>query len=118
MELFGPDFEQYEEVQAELDRIAIAEADREAEANAINSASYSVAVDKSKAKKGRIVAKSTGFKYQFQTMESIGVPCSEIRRFADPLYWVTYFLPLAMVSFLIYYAKSSMLSWLLVFKGR
>lgn len=51
MELFGPDFEQYEEVQAELDRIAIAEADREAEANAINSASYSVAVDKSKAKK-------------------------------------------------------------------
>ena len=35
MELFGPDFEQYEEVQAELDCIAIdiAEVEREAEVN-------------------------------------------------------------------------------------
>ena len=35
MELFGPDFEQYEEVQADLDCIAIdiAEVEREAEVN-------------------------------------------------------------------------------------
>ena len=54
MELFGPDFEQYEEVQAELDRFA--EAEREAEVtlvSASNTAPYSVPVDKSKAKKER-----------------------------------------------------------------
>ena len=105
MELFGPDFEQYEEVQAGLDRIAIAEAEREAEitlAIASNRAPYSVPVDKSKAKKGKIVAKSTGFKYQFQILESIGIPRPEIRRFADPRHWLTYFPPLAIVSFLIY----------------
>ena len=66
MELFGPDFEQYEEVQAELDRIAIAEAEKEAEVvNATNRAPYSAPVDKSKVRKGKIVAKFTGFKYQF-----------------------------------------------------
>jgi len=105
MELFGPDFEQYEEVQAELDRIAIAEAEREAEVtliNASNGAPYSVPVDKSKAKKGKIVAKSTGFKYQFQIMEFIGIPRSEIKRFVDPQHWLMYFPPLAIVSFLIY----------------
>jgi leucyl-tRNA synthetase len=99
MELFGPDFEQYEEVQAELDRIA--EAKREAEVTLVN-ASNSVPVDKSKAKKGKMVAKSTGFKYQFQIIESIGVPRSEIKRFADPRHWLTYFPPLAIVSFMIY----------------
>lgn len=103
MELFGPDFEQYEEVQAEFDRIAIVEEEREAEViNASNRAPYGVPVDKSKAKKGKIAAKSTGFKYQFQIMESIGVPRSEIKRFADPGHWLTYFPPLAIVSFLIY----------------
>ena len=103
MELFGPDFEQYEEAQAEFDRIAIAEAEREAEVvNASNRVPYDVPVDKSKAKKGKIVAKSSGFKYQFQIMESIGVPRSEIRRFADPRHWLTYFPPLAIVSFLTY----------------
>ena len=105
MELFGPDFEQYEEVQAELDRIAIAEAEREAEVtlvNANNRAPHSFPVNKSKAKKGKIVAKSTGFKYQFQIMESIGVPRSEIKMFADPRHWLTYFPPLAIVSFLIF----------------
>ena len=56
MELFGPDFEKYEEVQAELDRIAEAEREREAEVTLVNEsnrAPYSVPVGKSKAKKGR-----------------------------------------------------------------
>jgi leucyl-tRNA synthetase len=54
MELFGPDFEQYEQVQAELDRIA--EVEREAEVtlvNASNKAPYSISIGKSKAKKER-----------------------------------------------------------------
>ncbi len=83
--MFGPDFEHYEQVQAEL---AQAEAEEEREAPG----------DKTKAKKGKLVAKSTGLTYQFQIMESIGVPRSEIKKFADTSYWLTYFPPIAIVS--------------------
>ena len=69
MELFG---QQYEEVHADLDRIAIAEVEREAEVNAGNS----VTVDKSKGKKGKE------------------------GKFAKPRHWLTYFPPLAIVSLL------------------
>ncbi|THH03335.1 hypothetical protein EW145_g6336 [Phellinidium pouzarii] len=48
-----------------------------------------------KGKKGKVVAKATGHKFQFQIMESIGVPRLEIKKFADPLYWLTYFPPIA-----------------------
>jgi leucyl-tRNA synthetase len=92
IELFGPDFERYEEVQAELDQAA-EEKDAEISGNA-------PAIDKSKAKKGKIVAKSTGFTYQFQIMESIGVPRADIKKFADPLHWLTFFPPIAIVSLL------------------
>ncbi|KAF8153999.1 hypothetical protein B0H34DRAFT_662062 [Crassisporium funariophilum] len=85
MEMFGPDFERYEEVQAELDK---AEAEKEKEEEA-------VAGDKTKAKKGKLIAKSTGLKYQFQIMLSIAVPKEEIKKFADPLHWLTYFPPIA-----------------------
>lgn len=91
MELFGQDFENFEEVQARLDEEAEA---KEAVATPIKS---EVPLDKSKAKKGKIVAKSTGLQYQFQIMESIGVPRAEIKKFADPLYWLTYFPPIAIV---------------------
>ncbi|TFK37610.1 hypothetical protein BDQ12DRAFT_736141 [Crucibulum laeve] len=85
MELFGQDFENFEEVQAKID----AEKElKEAEAEAATA-------DKTKAKKGKIVAKSTGLTYQFQIMESIGVPRAEIKKFADPLHWLTYFPPIA-----------------------
>lgn len=96
--MFGPDFERYEQVQAEL---AQAEAEKEKEEEAVASG------DKAKAKKGKLVAKSTGLTYQFQIMESIGVPRSEIKKFADPLYWLTYFPPIAIVSNALYtYATS------------
>jgi leucyl-tRNA synthetase len=49
------------------------------------------------AKKGKVVAKNTGLKYQFQIMEQIGVPRSEIHKFADPKKWLTYFPPFATV---------------------
>ncbi|RDB19653.1 putative leucine--tRNA ligase, cytoplasmic [Hypsizygus marmoreus] len=84
MELFGPDFERYEQVQAELD----AEAEKAPEV-ADGSA------DKMKAKKGKLIAKSTGLTYQFQIMESIGVPRAEIKKFAEPQHWLTYFPPIA-----------------------
>ncbi|RXW18839.1 hypothetical protein EST38_g7007 [Candolleomyces aberdarensis] len=85
IELFGQDFENFEEVQARIE----AEAEKEREKEEIASQ------DKTKAKKGKLVAKSTGLTYQFQIMESIGVPRSEIKKFADPLHWLTYFPPIA-----------------------
>ncbi|TFK29069.1 leucine-tRNA ligase [Coprinopsis marcescibilis] len=87
IDLFGPDFENYEEVQAKLD----AETQKESETEEAAAGP----VDKAKAKKGKLVAKSTGLTYQFQIMESIGVPRSEIKKFADPMYWLTYFPPIA-----------------------
>ncbi|KAF9453511.1 leucyl-tRNA synthetase [Macrolepiota fuliginosa MF-IS2] len=87
-ELFGQDFERYEEVVAEMERVAEAEEAKEREKDVASG-------DKSKAKKGKLVAKSTGLTYQFQIMESIGVPRSEIKKFADPQHWLTYFPPIA-----------------------
>lgn len=58
--------------------------------------------DKSKAKKGKIQAKSTGLQYQFQIMESIGVKRNDIKKFSDPQYWLTYFPPIAKVRVSIY----------------
>jgi hypothetical protein len=48
-------------------------------------------------KKGKVAAKSTGKKYQWQIMESMGVPSEDIHRFADANYWLYYFPPLAQV---------------------
>lgn len=86
MEIFGPDFERYEEVTAEM---AKAEAEKEAQEEAAGPAAVG------KAKKGKLVAKSTGLTYQFQIMESIQVPRADIKKFADPLHWLTYFPPIA-----------------------
>lgn len=77
-------------MQAEMQRAADAE---EAKENEHDPAS----ADKTKAKKGKLIAKSTGFTYQFQIMESIGVPRAEIKKFADPQNWLTYFPPIAIV---------------------
>jgi hypothetical protein len=53
---------------------------------------------KDKAKRGKVAAKATGHTYQFQIMESVGVPRAEIKKFADPAYWLEYFPPIAQVS--------------------
>jgi len=81
MEMFGENFESFG--QEEDDPTA-------------SSASKSTAVGK--ATKGKLQAKSTGHTYQFQIMESIGVPRSEVKKFADPHYWLEYFPPIAIVS--------------------
>ena len=51
-----------------------------------------------KATKGKLQAKSTGHTYQFQIMESMGVPRVEVKKFADSHYWLDYFPPIAVVS--------------------
>jgi leucyl-tRNA synthetase len=51
-----------------------------------------------KAKKGKVAAKATGHTYQFQIMESIGIPREEIKKFADPYFWTSYFPPIAKVT--------------------
>ncbi|THH09676.1 hypothetical protein EW145_g1858 [Phellinidium pouzarii] len=81
MEMFGSDFENYRDPEGD-DVLA-------APQNAPSSSAPE------KGKKGKVVAKATGHKFQFQIMESIGVPRAEIKKFADPLYWLTYFPPIA-----------------------
>lgn len=89
IEMFGPDFERYtpdeEPPKSEPAPVVAAPA---------------AAVDK--AKKGKVAAKATGLQYQFQIMESIGVPRAEIKKFADPLHWLEYFPPIARVSPIIH----------------
>lgn len=46
-------------------------------------------------KKGKVAAKSSGAKYQWQIMQSLGIPDEEIPKFADATYWLQYFPPLA-----------------------
>lgn len=48
----------------------------------------------------KVAAKSGSYKYQFQTMLSLGIPIEEIHKFADPVYWLYYFPPRAIVNFL------------------
>ena len=42
----------------------------------------------------KAAAKSGGLKYQWQIMQSLGLKDDEIKEFADPGYWLTYFPPL------------------------
>ncbi|EJD05001.1 leucine-tRNA ligase [Fomitiporia mediterranea MF3/22] len=84
MQMFGPDFEGYKEPEDDGPSAPPAP---------VSGAPASSAPDK--AKKGKVVAKATGHTYQFQIMESIGVPRAEIKKFADPQYWLKYFPPIA-----------------------
>ncbi|THH16229.1 hypothetical protein EW146_g4378 [Bondarzewia mesenterica] len=86
MEMFGENFERFgQETETEED-------------SATGSAStYSAPISgvPIKAKKGKIQAKATGHTYQFQILESIGVPRTDVKKFADPHYWLQYFPPIA-----------------------
>jgi leucyl-tRNA synthetase len=86
MEMFGQDFENFEAHEED--------ADDEPAVETSNSSAPRV----DKGKKGKLAAKSTGHTYQFQIMESIDVPRSEVKKFADPYHWLTYFPPIATVS--------------------
>jgi len=90
MEMFGPDFEQFDQEAQE---------DKPAKAAPNGPSTPTAAVGK--ATKGKIAAKSTGLTYQFQIMESIGVPRTEVKKFADPYHWLQHFPPICMVRRLI-----------------
>lgn len=45
-------------------------------------------------KKSKAAAKTGRAKYQYEIMEQLGIPVEEIKKFADPTYWLTYFPPL------------------------
>uniref|UniRef100_A0A7E4UN93 leucine--tRNA ligase n=1 Tax=Panagrellus redivivus TaxID=6233 RepID=A0A7E4UN93_PANRE len=49
--------------------------------------------DKSKGKKTKAEQKSGGAKYQWQIMKSLGLDDEEIKKFANPEYWLEYFPP-------------------------
>ncbi|KAL7419352.1 cytosolic leucyl tRNA synthetase [Cryptotrichosporon argae] len=87
MEMFGPNFENFSE-EAEAEAAAPKEP-TPTPAKALET------VDPSKAKKGKLNAKSTGLSYQFQILDLIGVPREEIKEFADPYKWLDYFPPIA-----------------------
>ena len=51
-------------------------------------------VTKFSTKKSKAAAKNVKKKYQFQIMQSLGIPRQEIHRFADPQHWLEFFPPL------------------------
>ena len=85
MEEFGPNFEKMptpDEIKALADAV---------EETSLNND----AANKSKAKKGKVQAKSVPLKYQAQIMMSIGIPREKVREFADAAHWLKYFPPVA-----------------------
>lgn len=87
VEMFGPDFSGYKE--GEEEKLPID--------TAVSTSSVTTS-NVAKATKGKIQAKSTGLKYQFQILESIGVPREEIHKFTDGRHWMDYFPPICKVS--------------------
>ncbi|XXG98761.1 hypothetical protein Hte_005091 [Hypoxylon texense] len=83
VQMFGQEFEKYNEDEESLVETAAAPAQKERED-----------VTKFSAKKGKANAKSVKMKYQFQIMQTMGIPKQQIHLFADPAYWLEYFPPL------------------------
>ena len=100
MEMFGPNFENFQDEAVDVDDVlakdgppvAMQPASKQ-DASAPSTSTSTSNVDKSK--KSKVNAKSTGLTYQFQIMESIGIARADIKKFADPLYWIEYFPPIA-----------------------
>ncbi|CAO3622167.1 unnamed protein product [Cunninghamella echinulata] len=71
MELFGKNFEKYDESQL----------------------SNQLEEKATVAKKSKVAAKTGNVTYQFQIMVQLGIPLEDIHKFADPYYWTEYFPP-------------------------
>ena len=99
MEMFGPDFEKFDAQEESANPHPHAAPTTTEDAPATNR------VDK--AKKGKVAAKATGLQYQFQIMESMGVPREEIKKFADPYFWLKYYPPICIVSLSIPHSSLS-----------
>lgn len=85
IELFGKDFSGYKGEDP---------AEKKEPAPPAQAAAPKEDVTKFSAKKGKAASKAVAVKYQFQIMQSIGVPTEDIHKFADPYYWLEYFPPL------------------------
>ncbi|KAL5033085.1 hypothetical protein BDV3_000099 [Batrachochytrium dendrobatidis] len=88
VELFGLEFEGYNEETEEQETFDHVEPALDVEKN--NDPS------KIKKKHAKQAAKSTGLKYQFQIMRFMGIPNKDIQHFVDPYFWMSYFPPIAM----------------------
>ncbi|KAL9934387.1 hypothetical protein V8E36_006843 [Tilletia maclaganii] len=86
VELFGKDFSGFKEEEAES-------ASEPPKPTAATSSATTSNVEK--ATKGKLQAKSTGHKYQFQILRAGGVPMEEIHEFTETKKWMDYFPPLA-----------------------
>lgn len=89
VEMFGRNFEGYSQQKEREAREAALEAAQEKE--------EAKAADPTKIvkKHSKAAAKASGHTFQFQILESVGVPKSEIYKFADANHWLTYFPPIA-----------------------
>ncbi|XP_064636547.1 leucine--tRNA ligase, cytoplasmic-like isoform X2 [Lineus longissimus] len=58
---------------------------------AVEKAEEPIIKDKSKGKKSKAAAKAGSSKYQWQIMQSLGLPDEEIKKFADAYHWFGYF---------------------------
>lgn len=86
IEMFGKDLSGYKEETEEEENAKI---DTDVSTSSLTQSNVA------KATKGKVAAKNTGLKYQFQILESIGVPREDIHKFADARYWLDYFPPIA-----------------------
>ncbi|KAK4667545.1 cytosolic leucyl tRNA synthetase [Podospora pseudopauciseta] len=80
VQMFGRDFENYKE-EDEVEEAPVAAKGPKDDLSKFN------------AKKGKAAAKTVKAKYQFQILNSVGIPLEEIHHFADPQYWLQFFPP-------------------------
>ncbi|KAK1754414.1 leucine--tRNA ligase, cytoplasmic [Echria macrotheca] len=81
VEMFGRDFENYKEEEEEEPAAAPAPKGNKEDVSKFN------------AKKGKAAAKTIKAKYQWQILQSVGIPKEEIHLFADAQYWLEFFPP-------------------------
>ncbi|KAK0665384.1 putative leucyl-tRNA synthetase, cytoplasmic [Cercophora samala] len=80
VQMFGKNFENYKEEEEVEEAPAAAKGPKDD-------------LSKFNAKKGKAAAKTVKAKYQFQILNSVGIPLEEIHNFADPQYWLKFFPP-------------------------
>lgn len=80
MEMFGKNFENYKEEDAEEDAVP-----------APTQETTKADITKFSAKKSKAAAKAVSMKYQFQIMGALGIQKEEIHKFADSNHWLNHF---------------------------
>ena len=83
---FGQNFERFDELERENQTTDLLPAPTQADTKDD--------ITKFTSNKSKATAKNVKLKYQFQIMLALGIPKSEIHKFADPAYWLKYFPPI------------------------